>query len=451
MAGFGDELLILRGPTGLTDQSTAGVVMTQSGSISVVADTGASGVSAFSVTSGAYLRNVAFASWKSCGCWVRRTDTASAGLFESYNTAAPQGFFAFVGATGGRFDGKATGVSTYRSSGSGGTTNDDAWHLVVCQVNGTTLEVWVDGVLVSSSGPWGGTFSSRSHLNMFGVSTGDVAPDILPFVGKADDLRVFSTIRTSGQIAAWYAAGRGYDYTAPDMSVLGTAPVAAWCPSLDTAGNGTTTLTDLSGNGNNGTLINLVPATDWTTDDGKRAIRSDGVDGYVSLPQVYSSPANLTISAWIRKTGSTRAYLTSGTTTGFELYETIAYANANGAYTSLSWNSTGWHHWMLAFDGTATGNSNRWKLYIDGILQAPSYSNTVPATLSLSGAWAVGRRQWSFDYKEAWWDDIRFFDVTLNATDAAYLATGRGVQPAVVSAHPFHPLQRGSTHPLRYT
>ena len=39
-----------------------------------------------------------------------------------------------------------------------------------------------------------------------------------------------------------------------------------WCPSLDDAGNGTTTLTDLSGNGNHGTLTNMDPATDWVAD-----------------------------------------------------------------------------------------------------------------------------------------------------------------------------------------
>ena len=43
-------------------------------------------------------------------------------------------------------------------------------------------------------------------------------------------------------------------------AVNGKEPVAAWIPSLDTAGNGTTTLTDLVGS-NNGTLTNMDAAT----------------------------------------------------------------------------------------------------------------------------------------------------------------------------------------------
>lgn len=215
----------------------------------------------------------------------------------------------------------------------------------------------------------------------------------------------------------------------------GVDPVAAYIPSLDTAGLGTATVTDLTGGGDDGTLINLTPASDWVLDDGKYAIQTDGVDGYLSMPQPYSSnPTNITVSAWIRKTGSTRAYLTSATITGFEIYETIAYTNVTPAYTSLAWNLTGWHHWMLAYDGTATGNANRWKLYIDGVLTSPSYFGTVPAAMNLSGAWAAGRRQWSVDHKQAWFDDIRFFDATLDESAAAYLATSRGVTAGGPSA-----------------
>jgi len=59
-----------------------------------------------------------------------------------------------------------------------------------------------------------------------------------------------------------------------------------WCPSLDTSGNGTTTLTDLSGNGNNGTLTNMDAATDWVADTdngGVRALALSGTSQYVDL------------------------------------------------------------------------------------------------------------------------------------------------------------------------
>ena len=58
-----------------------------------------------------------------------------------------------------------------------------------------------------------------------------------------------------------------------------------WCPSLDTAGNGTTTLTDLSGNGNDGTLTNMDAATDWVADTdngGVRALDFDGINDRIA-------------------------------------------------------------------------------------------------------------------------------------------------------------------------
>lgn len=52
-----------------------------------------------------------------------------------------------------------------------------------------------------------------------------------------------------------------------------------WCPSLDTSGNGTTTLTDLSGNGNNGTLTNMDAGTDWVADTDSGGVRALDFDG----------------------------------------------------------------------------------------------------------------------------------------------------------------------------
>jgi hypothetical protein len=84
-----------------------------------------------------------------------------------------------------------------------------------------------------------------------------------------------------------------------DMSVLGTAPVAAWCPSLDTAGNGTTTLTDLVG-GSNGTLTNMVPASDWTDDgSGLWSLDFDGSNDYVALSSGVALGTLHSVSEWV--------------------------------------------------------------------------------------------------------------------------------------------------------
>jgi len=76
-----------------------------------------------------------------------------------------------------------------------------------------------------------------------------------------------------------------------------------WCPSLDTAGNGTTTLTDLSGNGNNGTLTNMDAATDWVADTDNGGVRA--LDFDVAVDNQYVTTADIdstviTIGAWVK-------------------------------------------------------------------------------------------------------------------------------------------------------
>lgn len=84
-------------------------------------------------------------------------------------------------------------------------------------------------------------------------------------------------------------------------AVNGKEPIAAWIPSLDTAGNGTTTLTDLVGS-NHGTLTNMDAATDWVADTGAGGVRAldfDGVNDHVVFsPPAFSSTASF--SLWVK-------------------------------------------------------------------------------------------------------------------------------------------------------
>ena len=90
------------------------------------------------------------------------------------------------------------------------------------------------------------------------------------------------------------------------FAVNGKVPVAVWCPSRDTLGNGTTTLTDLVGS-SNGTLTNMDPATDWVSDTdagGIRALDFDGSDDFVSLGNTTSLTSTaFSVSFWMRWNG----------------------------------------------------------------------------------------------------------------------------------------------------
>ena len=77
--------------------------------------------------------------------------------------------------------------------------------------------------------------------------------------------------------------------------------VGAWAPSLGVTGD---TLRDVSGNGNDGTLTNMDPATDWVATSKGLALDFDGSDDYVTTDDseglfARSGDDPLTVSCWV--------------------------------------------------------------------------------------------------------------------------------------------------------
>ena len=244
----------------------------------------------------------------------------------------------------------------------------------------------------------------------------------------------------------------------PDMSVLGTVPVAAWCPSLDTAGNGTQTLTDLSGNGNNGTLTLMDAATDWVADTGAggvRALTFDGVNDEVQLASPITFTNDGTVAFWFRRGSGSNQALGAGGSYGegywFNISGNDVVQNWGNQYVTFSGEGANyavgsWNHVTLVRSGS------NYLIYRNGSLADTVVGAANPGTLRGFGRLYYGAG--TFANLNGQLDDIRIFNTALTTEGIAYLynsGNGRGVQPAVVSAHPFHPLQRGSTHPLRYT
>lgn len=221
--------------------------------------------------------------------------------------------------------------------------------------------------------------------------------------------------------------------------VNGKVPLSVWVPSLDDAGNGTTTLNDLAGT-NQGTLTNMVPASDWVADSvssGVRALSFDGVNDHVAFASssFAANMAQLSMSAWIRRpmVGTLGPFFGLGNGTATNRIEIqpwndnllyVTFTSSIYAWISLDQN---WHHYAVVYDGTQTGNSNRLKIYRDGVLQTASFVGTIPATvgsasltprigLSHAGSYGAGRV-----------DDLRLFSALLDASDVTFLAQQRGV------------------------
>jgi len=227
-------------------------------------------------------------------------------------------------------------------------------------------------------------------------------------------------------------------------AVNGKDPIAAWIPSLDSAGNGTTTLTDLAGS-NSGTLTNMDAATDWVADTGAGGVRAldfDGTNDFVSLPNTVQIPDEYTICGWVKIAANRAALLGfSGTDSSFTRSSQWGTTGSRVPYFQLSLsggyffttggtalNAGQWYH--LAF--TRSGATA--KVYVNGVdTLAATSGGAVGGMLANTNTRRIGSTVvGSPVFADSRQDDIRIFNQVLTLADIEYLYAGgfgRGITP----------------------
>ena len=356
------------------------------------------------------------------------------------------------------------------------------WHHVVAAWDGTTnangVSLYLNGVLIGNAQSLQSSVSTLRNIYLGGFRTDAINYE---FDGRLDDIRIFDQALDASDIAYLYNNGNGRGRTPSIYAVNGKDPIAAWIPSRDTAGNGTTTLTDLVGS-NDGTLTNMDAATDWVADTdagGVRALDFDGVNDYViksSAQLGYAGPqcvslwfklhainaANsptifwyaLTTSPFYSQIGVGFNVVGVGPTVGTTKlcvidYDATGALAVSGAYTNTSFSSrlNEWIHVCGGWDGS------RWFVYINGIDETNAQGIQNSPTLVTSETLLLGGLTASRRF-DGLVDDVRYFHQALDATDIAYLydsGNGRGIiveSPSIPSAiyHPFASLK----HPLTF-
>jgi hypothetical protein len=156
-----------------------------------------------------------------------------------------------------------------------------------------------------------------------------------------------------------------------------------------------TTWTDLSGNSNNGTLINSP--TYSSTNGGN--LTFNGSTQYADTAVKLFTTQQFAISLWCKVNSYTGGYCSGivsnslytifGTTAGpYQGYtntfsagvQSGASANAIGTVRQSNLSTSAWYHYCAVYDGSQASNSTRLLLYLNGILQTLAYDGTVPAT-----------------------------------------------------------------------
>lgn len=230
--------------------------------------------------------------------------------------------------------------------------------------------------------------------------------------------------------------------------VNGKTPTAAWIPSLDTAGNGTTTLTDLVGT-RHGTLTNFAlsgSTSNWVAENnsgGAYALALDGLNDFVVAGNPLVTSAG-SVSLWLNATSlatGANVFAFSHINSGNRVYinpnniagrvNTIGMGNTQGLITSpMSLNT--WYCITLSYNGSTAS------MFVNGVQvgSATAYTGltAMAATINLGRVNAGG----GVGYFNGLIDDVRTFNVATDLADHQYLYnanTGRGrVATALVSS-----------------
>ena len=204
------------------------------------------------------------------------------------------------------------------------------------------------------------------------------------------------------------------------------------------AEGGGTKVRDISGFGNDGTMTNMEPGTDWVIGQFGRALDFDGVDDYVALAGFTATYAAYTISAWIAPNsvgeGNFGTILSKETTTNnFHFRFTVGnnlrfFAKWTG--TDGEWGTPipsltpdgSWHHVVLTYKAVAGKTPN---IYIDGIDQSLTQTSG-PTTGSedfSSNPYIIGNRSNETRTFDGLIDDVYVFNRVFNTAEIWSLYT----------------------------
>ena len=185
-----------------------------------------------------------------------------------------------------------------------------------------------------------------------------------------------------------------------------------------------TTWTDLSGNGNNATLIN---GTSYSSSNGG-ALVFDGINDYVQGPNLLYGLSKATLCGWVKKT-STTSVMSFGVmdSLGGKRIEIVWYLNGNlygecGGNDNFWVNSlppkidTGWHFICFTYDGSQSTNYGKVSLYFDGALLTNSDQyNTIDSSITVTGPLVIGNRVTG--YSTGMISNIQIYNKVLSASE----------------------------------
>ncbi len=332
------------------------------------------------------------------------------------------------------------GDGTNPSAGTitGSTNIVGGWHHAVVTFDGTTMSLYVDGVLENSANASTLAYSG-TNLNSYTGGGGSGGLGLNYFDGRIDETRLYSRALSTAEVKALYDIGTPDKTNTSVSTPQGTGRadsglVGYW--KLDD-GSGTSA-SDASVNGNAGTLTN---GPTWTTGQIGSAVSFDGTNDYIgaSSSSAFTDLSRFTACTWVNPIDNGSSFpgvvntFNVGLTSGWDLYLINGYTGGHGIGTSFKGTSSSgyieanravvpfsqWTHVCASQDGDSTTNM---RLYVNGSpTSADSSGNATGRQSDAGNQLSVGRYPDASDYYSGQLDEVRIYSRVLSADEVAQL------------------------------
>ena len=199
--------------------------------------------------------------------WVYPTNNGV--LVQYNNTINPNASYhhSAIEIVGGNLEvGLWDGIIAVGSTGNIGAVSFNQWHQIVLTYNGSVCKGYIDGVFKGSVNiSWGSPMNSSFPFYMnFGASTATSQGDGTNFDGRFGIMRVYNSTLTDAEVLSNYNST-----LSTIVNLTTTGLVLYYDPSSVSSYPGSgTSITDLSGNGRNGTMSNITYTSPYFTYNG---------------------------------------------------------------------------------------------------------------------------------------------------------------------------------------
>jgi hypothetical protein len=318
----------------------------------------------------------------------------------------------------------------------------DTWHHIVATYSGNEassgIKIYIDGVQVDDADVNSGSYTAMENTGgSFKMAGGMSGIATWYGNGNVDEVAVFSSELTSGNVTTIYNSG-----TPTDLSSLSPT---AWYRM---------------GDGDTYPMLNNEQAYS------NRSVAFDGVDDYVTMGDVLdkSNTDPFSVSAWIKlsSVGTTHKVIVSkmDETSNFRGWNIrsyngtlkISFSNIAGS-NELQFTSTStvftvdtWHHVVVTYDGSSA--SSGVTAYVDNSTVSGSWSGTLSGTLANSASFDISSRNNGSLPFPGNIDEVSFFNSELSAGNVTTIYnSGKPADISALSPVGWWKMGEGDTYP----